>query len=349
MDIDAWTRAFLSEIDRVAAELGHRTVVSVFFGGGTPSLMPPALVEAILSALAQRWTLDEACEITLEANPTSTEAQRFAGYRLAGVNRVSVGVQALDDADLRRLGRLHSAAEALVAIETARQTFDRVSMDLIYARQGQGLDAWRLELATALSLGLDHYALYQLTIEPGTAFGARHAVGGLAGLPDEDLGADLYNATQAVCEAHGLPAYEVSNHARPGAESRHNLVYWTGGDYVGLGPGAHGRLTIAGKRVATVAAHHPETWLAAVGAGTSESRELVPLADDAIERLLMGLRIRDGVSLRDLRARDPNLPDAAALTHLGDMGLIDVTGDRLRTTAQGRLVLNAVTEALIPG
>ena len=253
VDHDLWLEAYLAEIDAAAAMTGARDVRSVFFGGGTPSLMEPRVVGAVLDRVAARWRVSGQVEVTLEANPTSVEAARLAGYRTAGVNRVSLGVQALNDQDLRRLGRLHSAAEALTAVGVAREIFERVSFDLIYARQDQAVQDWEAELAQALALGPDHVSLYQLTIEDGTAFGDRHRRGRLPGLPDEDRAADLYDVTQSLTEAAGLPAYEVSNHARPGAEARHNLLYWESGDYAGIGPGAHGRLTLGGIRSATVA------------------------------------------------------------------------------------------------
>ena len=270
VDEARWARAFEAEIARVAAETGPRALSSVFLGGGTPSLMSPELVASVLGAARAAWPMGEDVEVTLEANPTSVEAGRFRGYRDAGVNRVSLGVQALDDADLRRLGRRHDLAQALAAIEVARATFERVSFDLIYARQHQSAAAWRAELVRALAMGPDHLSLYQLTIEDGTAFGARLAAGRLPGLPDEDAGAELYEITQDMCDAAGLPAYEVSNHARPGAASRHNLIYWRGGDWAGVGPGAHGRLTLDGRRWASEAEPRPDTWLAAVEAGSGD-------------------------------------------------------------------------------
>ena len=261
IDQDRWAAAYLAEIGRLADETPGRVLNSIYFGGGTPSLMRADVVAAILNRAADRWTLANDVEITLEANPGSVEADRFAGYAAAGVNRVSLGVQALNDDDLRRLGRIHSADEALRALDVARATFGRVSFDLIYARQDQTLPDWQAELARALAMGPDHLSLYQLTIEPGTAFYARHQAGGLRGLPDEDLGADLYALTQEMTAAAGLPAYEVSNHAGPGGESRHNLIYWRAGDWGGLGPGAHGRLTLGGSRWATEAPLAPGAWL----------------------------------------------------------------------------------------
>ncbi|MEM8539192.1 MAG: radical SAM family heme chaperone HemW, partial [Pseudomonadota bacterium] len=240
IDQQAWADAYLSEIDRIGTETDGRVLRSVFFGGGTPSLMAPEIVDAILTRVRATWPIANDIEITLEANPTSVEAGRFAAFRDAGVNRVSMGVQALNDKDLRALGRLHTAAEAMLAFDIARNVFDRVSFDLIYARQGQSLSAWRNELNAALSLAVDHLSLYQLTIEEGTAFGARYAAGKLRDLPDDDLSADMYALTQEVCAARGFDGYEVSNHARQGAESAHNQIYWRYGDYAGIGPGAHG-------------------------------------------------------------------------------------------------------------
>jgi oxygen-independent coproporphyrinogen-3 oxidase len=261
IDQRRWQRAYLAEIDRIGAETRGRVLNTVFFGGGTPSLMDPDIVAAVLDRVRATWTVANDWEVTLEANPGSVEAERFRAYREAGVNRLSMGVQALNDTDLRRLGRLHSLDEALGAFETARASFDRVSFDLIYARQDQTPDDWGRELDRALRMAVDHLSLYQLTIEDGTAFGARHAAGGLRGLPDDDRSVALYDMTQDRCAAAGMPAYEVSNHARPGAESRHNLIYWRGGDYAGIGPGAHGRLTLNGQRYATEAPRAPGAWL----------------------------------------------------------------------------------------
>ncbi|MEL7460439.1 MAG: radical SAM family heme chaperone HemW, partial [Pseudomonadota bacterium] len=253
VDQTAWADALVADVRRIGAELGPRPLSSIFFGGGTPSLMPPATVAAVIDAATDVFSPSNALEITLEANPSSVEAERFKGYRTAGVNRVSLGVQALNDPDLRALGRLHSVAEARAAIDLAKSTFARVSFDLIYARQHQSLSDWDTELTEAVNFGTDHLSLYQLTVEPGTAFGARHARGGLGGLPGEDLSADMYALTQSVCDAAGMPAYEISNHARPGAECIHNKIYWQSGDYAGVGPGAHGRLTLNGARFATEA------------------------------------------------------------------------------------------------
>src|SRR5665213_1187061 len=265
IDETRFLRAFETEIASTAARAGDRTVSSIFLGGGTPSLMQPQTVGTILDSIGKHWTVSPDVEVTLEANPTSVEATRFRGYRAAGVNRVSLGVQALDDASLKELGRLHSAQEAIDAVAVARSIFDRYSFDLIYARPRQTLTAWEAELKRAIAEAAEHLSLYQLTIEPGTPFFGLHKAGKLI-IPDEDLGRDLYDLTQSVCADAGLPAYEISNHARPGAECRHNLVYWRGHDYAGVGPGAHGRLTIDGHRCATETEKRPESWIMRVEA-----------------------------------------------------------------------------------
>ena len=347
VDHEAWAAAFEREVDRHAAELPGRRVTSVFFGGGTPSLMAPATVERTLARIGRRWRMANDVEITLEANPTSVEAARMRAFRLAGVNRVSLGVQALDDAALKRLGRMHSVAEALAAVATARAEFERVTFDLIYARQDQSLADWERELGRALALGPDHLSLYQLTVEPGTRFGDLFGAGRLGGLPDEDLAADLYEATQAMTRAAGLPAYEVSNHARPGAESRHNLTYWRGGDWIGIGPGAHGRFVGAEGQVRTEGHRMPAAWLASEAAGSGESfREPVTSADRAETYLMMGLRLSEGVSLsrhERLGGRDIS----KEIRQLAADGLARRDGDCLRATPRGTLVLNAVIGALL--
>lgn len=352
VDPDLWQAAFLAEIDRAAAETPGRVLSTVFFGGGTPSLMPAALVEAILDRIRNRWTCANDLEVTLEANPTSAEAERFRGYRRAGVNRVSLGVQALNDADLKALGRLHSAQEALAAVDMARACFDRVSFDLIYGRQGQSEAAWREELGQALEFGPEHLSLYQLTIEPGTAFGDRFARGRLRGLPDEDLSADLWEVTQALTEAAGLPGYEISNHAAPGAEARHNLVYWRSGDWVGLGPGAHGRVTLNGVRWATEASRGPGDWLRQVrdsGSGEVERRSLSPL-EAFEERLMMGLRLSEGVELSDILASAPSSEKLLMqINNLNNLDLVRTEGGLLKVSEQGRPVLNGVLRELLAG
>jgi len=349
VDQDAWRVAFLREIDRYAEATQGRVLNSVFFGGGTPSLMPPDTVHAILNRIRHHWTFANDMEITLEANPGSVEATRFAGYADAGVDRVSMGIQALNDPDLRRLGRIHTATEARTAFDVARAQFDRVSFDLIYARQDQSLDDWRAELSTALSMAVDHLSLYQLTIEPGTAFGARFDAGGLKGLPADDLAVGMYEATQELCDAAGMPAYEVSNHARPGAESRHNLIYWQHGDYIGIGPGAHGRLTLDGTRWATEAFAHPDAWLMRSDTGKTEKpRIAIPARDQAGEYLMMGLRISGGIDLRRYKNLAGAPLDQGKIDHLQAIGMVRQSADRLCASPQGRIVLNAVITELLP-
>lgn len=348
IDQTVWQQAYLREIARVGAETEGRILRSVFFGGGTPSLMDPQVVDAILTQVRATWSCANDIEITLEANPTSVEAGRFADYRGAGVNRVSMGVQALNDADLKALGRLHSANEAMAAFDIARDVFDRISFDLIYARQNQSVAAWEQELRQALSMAVDHLSLYQLTIEDGTAFGDRYAIGKLRGLPDEDVAADMYAATQDICDAAGFASYEVSNHARPGSESLHNLIYWRAGDYVGIGPGAHGRLTLDGQRYATETPLGPGAWLAQVEkSGSGESMRTLLSADDQFaEMLLMGLRLREGVAMDridDARYRDLE----NKINMLRDIDMIEMDDEYLRLTPKGQPVLNAVLRELL--
>lgn len=350
IDVNRWNRAYLSEIDRIGALTKGRVLNTVFFGGGTPSLMPAELVHSLLDRIRATWPTANDLEITLEANPTSVEAGRFRGYAAAGVNRLSMGIQALNDPDLRRLGRLHSVAEAERAFDIARDTFERVSFDLIYARQDQSLAEWRAELTRALRMAVDHFSLYQLTIEDGTAFGARHAAGGLKGLPHEDLSADMYLITQEICEDAGLPAYEVSNHARPGYESRHNLIYWRYGDYAGIGPGAHGRLTLDGIKTATDTPKAPLRWLEMVESQHNGqiSSEPVALRDQALEYLMMGLRLREGID-SDRYARLAGTPlDQATVADLTQLGLLEAAPGRLRATREGRAVLDAILRRLFP-
>lgn len=343
IDQSEWQAAYSAELDRAAAETGGRVLRSVFFGGGTPSLMEPALVSSVLDRVGRHWRLANDLEVTLEANPTSVEAGRFAGYRAAGVNRVSLGLQALSDADLRRLGRQHSAAEGLAALDLARSLFDRVSCDLIYARQDQTLTGWEAELTALLTRRPDHLSLYQLTIEDGTAFGALRDAGKLRGLPDEDAAAEMYDLTTGLCGAAGLAAYEVSNYAADGAESRHNLVYWRMGDYLGIGPGAHGRLTLDGARYATTTPRSPEAWLEAVRRGSGElPRELIDRRAQALEYLMMCLRLAEGLSLSRYAALNGAEPAAERIAELQADGLIAVQADRLRATERGRLLLNRI-------
>jgi putative oxygen-independent coproporphyrinogen III oxidase len=352
IDQDAWRRALLAEIDHYAAETAGRVVSSVFFGGGTPSLMAPATAAALINRIAERWILPGDAEITLEANPTSVEAERFRDFRAAGINRASLGVQALDPAALSFLGRSHSVDEAIAAIELARRHFPRFSFDLIYARPGQEPAQWDVELKRALSLAGDHLSLYQLTIEPGTAFHTAHARGDFA-VPDDDRAGALYELTQERLNEAGLPAYEISNHARPGGESRHNLVYWRYGDYVGVGPGAHGRLTLDGAKIATRQLRAPETWLAAVAKHGEGTDERVPICDrERLEEMLMtGLRLGEALPRarfrRECGAEPEVVLDPVRLERLVDGGFLMLDGVGLRATEAGRQRLNAVLGALM--
>jgi oxygen-independent coproporphyrinogen-3 oxidase len=346
VDQQQWRDALLADLAYEASLLPGRRVDSVFFGGGTPSLMPPATVAAVLDAADRAWGFAPGVEITLEANPSSVEAARFADLAVAGVNRVSLGLQALDDATLHFLGRAHDVNEGLAALATAQGLFDRVSFDLITARPGQSLASWEAELSAALALGTEHLSLYQLTVEPGTRFATDKRQGRLT-LPDGDAAADLFEATRAMTAAAGLPAYETSNHARPGAESRHNLTYWRYGDYAGVGPGAHGRR----GALATVRHKKPENWLAAVarnGHGAQEETPLSP-ADRATEALLMGLRLTEGVDLARIAAlAGGSAPiDARAEARLIAQGLVARDGDRLRVMEAGALLLDAILVELV--
>lgn len=349
IDQTRWLDAYLSEIKRVSSEVSDRVLTSIFFGGGTPSLMPPDTVGRVIEAARAAWPRANDLEITLEANPTSTEAGRFRGFRDAGVNRVSVGLQSLRDEDLKRLGRLHSAAEGRSAFLLAREVFPRVSFDLIYARQFQTLADWRAELTEALTLAADHLSLYQLTIEPGTAFGDRFARGRLSGLIDDDLGAEMYDLTQELCMANGLPAYEVSNHASDMAQSRHNLIYWRGGDYAGIGPGAHGRLTLGGIRHATETELSPIGWLDRLTRdGTGESqRSVLSLREQAEEYAMMALRLTEGLDRQRFSRMNGSDFKADTLLHLEELGMIAVTPTRIRATVEGRRLLNAVLRDLL--
>ncbi|KAB2884626.1 MAG: coproporphyrinogen III oxidase [Albidovulum sp.] len=350
IDQDRWKRAYLSEIARIGAETSGRVLNTVFFGGGTPSLMDPDVVAAVIEAIRATWPTANDLEVTLEANPGSVEAGRFRAYAAAGVNRLSMGVQALDDGDLKRLGRLHTAAEARAAFAIARAAFPRVSFDMIYARQDQTVEAWVGELRAALAMAVDHLSLYQLTIEDGTAFGARHAAGGLRGLPDDDVAADMYLITHDILSEAGMPAYEVSNHAGEGAESRHNLIYWRYGDYAGIGPGAHGRLTLDGQRWATDTPKTPAAWLSQVEtAGHGERpREGLSAGDQAAEYLLMALRLSEGLDM-DRLARLAGTPlRPATVERLQDLGMLRCDGVRITATTSGRAVLNAVIRELMP-
>ena len=348
IDQDRFARAFAREIETTAARTGPRTVTSIFLGGGTPSLMQPQTVGAILDAIGKHWRVAGDVEVTLEANPTSVEATRFAGYRAAGVNRVSLGVQALDDASLKMLGRLHTADEAMAAVGIARRAFERYSFDLIYARPDQTPAMWTEELTRAIGEAAEHLSLYQLTIEEGTPFFGLHAAGKLK-TPDEGLARTLYDVTQEVCGRHGLPAYEISNHARPGAECRHNLVYWRGQEYAGIGPGAHGRLDIDGIRHATATDKRPEAWVMRV-----ESNGHGVMIDDELNReeradefLLMGLRLAEGIDPQRYAAISGRPLDPGRIALLREEGAIAVEADgRLRVTQEGFPVLDAVVADL---
>ena len=340
--------AYLAELATMAARTPGRTVNSIFFGGGTPSLMPPATVSAILDAIAGHWTVADDVEVTLEANPGSSEADRFRGFRSAGVNRLSLGVQALDDESLAFLGRIHTAEEALRAIGMARETFPRLSFDLIYARPGQTPAAWERELTAAIGHAADHLSLYQLTIEAGTPFERLRAAGKLA-VPGEALSAELYELTQAVCAAAGLPAYEISNHAAPGAECRHNLVYWRYGEYAGIGPGAHGRLVGGNGRFATATERHPESWLEAVEARGDGlvTDDILTAEETGDEYLLMGLRLVEGVDTSRYEALSGRELDPRRRADLLELGMIEeLSPTRLRTTPAGAMVLDAVVADL---
>lgn len=348
VDQAAWRAALLADMAHEARLTAEKQITSIFFGGGTPSLMPPAAVAALIAEADRLWGLAPDCEITLEANPNSVEVANFATLASAGVNRISIGIQALDAQTLQFLGRAHSVDEGLRAIATAQAHFARVSFDLITARPGQSLDAWQAELARALAFGTGHLSLYQLTIEPGTRFETLHRKGELH-LPDEDLAADLFAATRAQMAAAGLPAYETSNHARPGEESRHNLTYWRYGDYVGIGPGAHGRR----NGIATERHRKPENWLAAVeasGHGVKAERPLTPRTR-ATEALLMGLRLAEGIDLDDIAARTgvgvASLVDRVAAERLAALGLLRHDGARLIVTESGAPLLDAIIAQLV--
>lgn len=345
-DREALLAAIITDIEAHAARFGKRTANSVFLGGGTPSLLGGAEIERLIAACARAFDLAPDCEITLEANPE--DATRFADQVAAGVNRISIGAQALDDAALRALGRTHDARASVAAVEAAAQTGARVSLDLIYAREGQGVDAWRAELKRALALPVEHVSLYQLTIEPETAFARKAARGELVG-PDQDLAAALYEATQEICGAVGFPAYEISNHARtPAARATHNLIYWRGGDWIGVGPGAHGRLSHEGARIATEARRRPSEYREAVrdyGIGWSSETTLTP-QEHADELLLMGLRVDEGVDIARVNALRVEPINAEALNWLEQEDFVEVANGRVRLTSRGRPLANKIIAEL---
>ena len=348
VDQARYVAAFLKEMEEARRLSGPRTVTSVFLGGGTPSLMDPATVDAIMNGISRFWHVPDGIEITLEANPSSVEATRFRGYRSAGVNRVSLGVQALNDRDLKFLGRLHNVEDALKAIGLARDIFPRMSFDLIYARPNQTVEDWEAELKQAVSYAVDHLSLYQLTIEEGTPFFGLHKAGKLI-VPDGDQSALLYEATQDITASIGMPAYEVSNHAAPGAESRHNLTYWRYGDYAGIGPGAHGRLTIGREKLATATERKPETWLDLVEANGHGmiDQEVLGYDEQSDELLLMGLRLKEGIDLVRWEALSGRAPDPEKERFLIEHGFIERIGNsRLRCTPSGMLILDAVVADL---
>ena len=352
VDHDLWRRSLLAELDRYADETAGRRVSSIFFGGGTPSLMDPRTAEALIQRIAERFDLADDAEITLEANPTSVEAEKFARFRAAGVNRVSLGVQALENRALAFLGRQHTADEALAAVDLARAAFPRISFDLITARPGMTPESWADELARALAEGPEHISIYQLTIEPGTPFHASWRRGELA-LPDDETQSAIFEATGETLAARGLHAYEVSNHAVPGAESRHNLTYWRYGDYLGVGPGAHGRLTVGGVKHATRQHSAPEAWLESVARQGHATRARDPLnAEQRRQEItLMGLRLAEGIHrdafARELGAQPEALFDRARLDALVAEGYLTLDTQRLAATAEGRLRLNAVIDHLL--
>ncbi|MEM7176416.1 MAG: radical SAM family heme chaperone HemW [Pseudomonadota bacterium] len=347
VDHAAWRAALIAELTHLRGLTGQRRVETVFFGGGTPSLMPPGTVAAVIEAIGTLWSYGPDPEITLEANPTSVEAGKFRAYGAAGVNRVSMGVQALNDADLRALGRMHTVAEAEAAFEVARTAFDRVSFDLIYARVGQTAAGWEAELGAALAMAVDHLSLYQLTIEPGTRFFDLHRAGRLTP-PADDLAADMYEITQTLTAEAGMPAYEISNHAAPGAESRHNLIYWRGGEWAGAGPGAHGRIEVDGQRMATESTRDPARWLAqtqTAGHGLTDREALTP-GDQAAEYLVMSLRLAEGAEMTRYTELGGRF-DAPRLERVISDGLLTLEGGRLSATAPGRLVLNRLLAEIV--
>jgi len=349
VDDESWASGVERELEWVAAEQPEKPVVeTIFFGGGTPSLMSGRAAGRVLAKIAALWPMANDAEVTLEANPASADADRFADYRAAGINRVSLGVQALNDADLKALGRLHDKKEALAALAMAQKNFDRVSLDLIYARPNQSDAQWRAELKEALSFGTEHMSLYQLTIEPLTPYALLHHKGELV-IPDDDMAAGLYETTQEITDAAGLPAYEISNHAKPGAQSRHNLIYWRYGDYAGVGPGAHGRIQTRGGRIATAAIRLPERWREAVaqqGHGFSDQIAIHD-GDAAREHLLMNLRLAEGLDLAAYELRWGTRPPPQKLLSLIEQDLLRLDGDILTATSAGRLVLNAVIAEIL--
>jgi len=349
VDQSVWMESLCRDLKEQSQLFDGEPVRSVFFGGGTPSLMEPSTVGSILDQISHLWSVDQNVEITLEANPTSVEANRFNGFRSAGINRVSLGVQALNDPDLKALGRFHSADDARNAFNVARKTFDRVSFDLIYARQKQTLADWERELASALDMAIDHLSLYQLTIENGTRFGALHSRGRLRDLPSDDLAIEMYELTADLCADAGFSGYEISSYARDGAMCEHNLIYWRYGTYIGAGPGAHGRVRKDGRLYATSEIRAPEAWLDSVreaGHGLIEMREVEP-EDQAEEMMIMGLRLAEGIMISRFESLSGLSINTDKVSELVASGLIETDRDRLRATQKGRQVLNSVLVALL--
>jgi oxygen-independent coproporphyrinogen-3 oxidase len=344
VDETLWKETLLADLERLREATAGRTLSTIFFGGGTPSLMPPAIVASIIDRAGDIWAYADDLEVSLEANPSSVEAKRLREFRAAGVNRVSLGLQALDDVSLRLLGRRHTADEGKSALWKARESFDRVSLDLIYARQGQTMGSWEAELTEALEMAAGHLSLYQLTIEPGTVFERRKRAGRLSGLPDDDLSADMFDLTRDICRNSGLIDYETSNYARPGQECRHNLIYWRGGDWGAIGPGSHGRITDDGQRLASEAHSLPKRWLEAVTRGESSliGVSVVPPLDRVEEYCLMAIRLREGIDLEHVRDLGYSIGASAAI----DGGLAEVSGSRLQATEAGRPLLNTILGSL---
>jgi oxygen-independent coproporphyrinogen-3 oxidase len=349
IDHTIWKEALLSELRHAAKLTPNRSVQSIFFGGGTPSLMAPDTVDALINEVAKHWRVANDIEITLEANPTSVEAKKFSDFNAAGINRVSMGIQALNDTDLKRLGRLHTVREAMQAFDIAKKYYNRVSFDLIYARQEQTLKNWQAELTQALTLTIDHLSLYQLTIENGTRFGELYNKGKLTGLPNDDLAADMYQATEEICKSAGLYNYEISNYARKGAESKHNLIYWRYGDYIGIGPGSHGRITVNGVKQATAAPLLPEKWLTCVQSNgySFETTDTISHNEQAEEYLMMSLRLAEGTDLERFHNLSGRYLCSYKIKALTDAGLITHENNMLTVNPPGRMVLNAILKELL--
>ena len=349
IDQKQWLKAYLSEVRRVSKNTSNRILNSVFFGGGTPSLIEPSVISGILNEIQKHWKTKDNFEVTLEANPGSVDAKNFKSYRAAGINRTSMGIQSLNEKDLKALGRTHTVQEALSAFEIAQENFTAVSFDLIYARQNQKLKHWEKELTQALGLGANHMSLYQLTIEQGTAFGDRYNRGLLKGLPNDDIASELYDITSNLCEDRGLKAYEVSNYAQEGFESVHNLIYWRYGDYIGIGPGAHGRLTIDGRKYATETYLSPEDWLTKVESQDSGESCVTELSkkQQADEMVIMGLRLNEGVDCKRFQNLSGFPLCDGKLTFLKSIQLIEQKKRNITATFSGRKVLNSVLAELL--